>query len=242
MSTRFYYPNSDLAEVFINQKLLNIEGDLFHYVANVRRMRINDNLTLFDGSGCEYLCVIAEIAKKTLELKLLQVVNVNNEPEIKVNLLMSVIANDKMDYAIQKAVELGVYEITPIVSEYSQLAKIELILKKVGHWQKIIISACEQSGRSYIPHINPPVKLFSCISKLNTQENIIIADPLGIKFSELNYSKNEKVNILIGAEGGFSENEHNEFNKKNLIKVSLGKTILRAETAVVAILAKILIK
>ena len=127
------------------------------HVGRVLRMQMGDELTVFNGSGWDYRSVITEVSKKAVAVKVLDQKKVENESKLKIHLGQVISRGDKMDFTIQKAVELGVSEITPLLSEFCGVrldrSRLE---KKTQQWRKIVISACEQCGRSVIPALHHP--------------------------------------------------------------------------------------
>ena len=196
----------------------------------VLRHRTNDQIILFNGNGDSYESQIIEITRKTVTVKITKHIKNNQENNLKIHLLLCIIANDKMDLAIQKAIEIGVTEITPIISERSQKLHTDKITKRMEHWQKIIISSCEQSGNNVIPQLNHALQ-FSKISANNDINLIMSTNNLHQKYEVP--KKNaiiKQVQLLIGPEGGFSQSEQID----GFIPLMLGKLILRSETAVIA--------
>ncbi len=144
-----------------------------------------------------------------------------------------------MDFAIQKSVELGVTEITPLFTEHCVVNLDEKrIQKKLNHWQGVIISACEQSGRSVIPRLNTASILLKWADTIN--QTCIIFDPLASATLKNITPENDAINLLIGSEGGLSTNEISELKKKDNFKtIKFGPRILRTETAAVSAMTAI---
>lgn len=237
MSSRFFI-NTNLAKIFADKLPLTVADELFHYIINVRRFRILQEIVLFNGDGNEYHAKIITINKKNINLEILNCLNINRESQVKINLYLSFIANDKFDFAIQKSVELGVSEITPVISEYSQKLPATVFEKKLQHWQGIMISACEQCGRNSLPVIYHPI-LITSLPRLN---NFIVADFAGENLEKVIKTLDKKlpINILIGPEGGFSASEQKLFDTLNFIKINLGKRTFRAETAAIFLISKLI--
>lgn len=144
-----------------------------------------------------------------------------------------------MDYAIQKSVELGVKEITPLFTEYCVVNLDEKRIKKrLQHWQGIIISACEQCGRNMIPVLNQPVSLNNWSKNIN--ELCLMLDPLANDSIKTIKPENKSINLIIGPEGGLSSTEISELSSKNdFYPVRFGPRILRTETAAVSAITAI---
>jgi len=222
-SHRFYTP-IDLKE----NSSVELPSDAAHHCTQVLRYKIGDHLTVFNGDGFDYFATIDKLEKKRCQIKIATKVAPENESPLKINLVQGIARGDKMDLIIQKAVELGVTEITPLFTERCNVKLDEKRLdKKLQHWNKTIISACEQSGRAVIPKLNTPVS----IDKLSA-ENIhtIYLEPTAEKnLPELTIK--HSVRLLIGPEGGFSEKDLAYLGSINCIGAKIGSRILRTETA-----------
>ena len=162
--------------------------------------------------------------------------DINRESPLNSILILSTIKSDKMDFAIQKAVELGVTSIQPMVSHRSVIKiKADRLQKKMQHWQAIIVSACEQSGRTQIPLLEEPLSLEACLKKYESDFCIGMLPTTTEKFSDLKLENNEKnVALFIGPEGGFTDQEEALMQGYEINTVNFGIRILRAETAVLA--------
>lgn len=207
-----------------------------HHIISVLRLRRNDKLILTDGEGTIYQASIVEISKKIVKGKILSEKYYELDKNIKLHLGLPLIKNNRFKIALEKSVELGVDEITPI--KFDKSVKSSINYDKL---QSSIQSACKQSMRAYFPKLNK-LKSFSewndnesanvvCI--INTNETIFEQREL-IKNSSKN---NNKINLIVGPEGDFSESEKKIINERNFIKVNLGRTILRTETAIVSMIS-----
>jgi len=208
-------------------EIFNLDDEGYKHIKATRR-KVGDELIIFNGDGHNYYSKILEI-KKNCQLEVISANENHSESKCHIHLAQCIGKREKMDLIIQKAVELGVKKITPIISE-RVVVKIneKNHVKKIDHWKKIIISACEQSNRSVIPELSPIETLDNFFQK--HKSNGIILDPesktrLG-DIEELN-----NVTLLIGPEGGFSDHEIILSHQANFMGVSLGKRILRMETA-----------
>ena len=225
-----------IPRIYLNQNLevgLNIELSIeaHRHVVNVLRLRENDKLILFNGEGKEFLSSITQIGKKnSIVLIEQQQTNVTSSP-LNIELGISLIKNDKFDFAIQKSVELGISSITPLAADRSTIkldSKREL--KRQAHWQGIIQSACEQSGRNHLPTLNPIHSITDWLST-STTAGIVFEPTATLPLSEINIL--DKVRIIIGPEGGFTEKELQSITQYGFNKIKLGPRILRAETAAI---------
>ena len=224
-----------VTRIFQNQPLqigeiFNLDDEGYKHIKATRR-KIGDELIIFNGDGFDYCSKILEI-KKDCQLEVMSINENLSESKCHIRLAQCIGKGEKMDLILQKATELGVKKITPIISE-RVVVKIneKNHSKKIAHWEKIIISACEQSNRSVIPKLSQVVSLEDFLSSHN--DNGVILDPesktrLG-DIEELN-----SVTLLIGPEGGFTDNEVRLAHQRNFQGISLGKRILRMETASIA--------
>jgi 16S rRNA (uracil1498-N3)-methyltransferase len=204
------------------------------------RVKVNDPLILFNGDGLEYKGQVNGINKKTISVEILSKEKNNNESPININLFQSISSNEKMDMVIQKATELGISSIQPIFSSRSTIKlSLDRTKKRLIHWRQVSISACEQSGRSKIPTIRSPIG-FDQIKeeiKITNSLNLVLHPDSREQSSNLPQKYAGDINIFIGPEGGFSQDEVLLLKKQNCINIQLGSRILRTETAPLAIIA-----
>lgn len=216
-------------------KLLQLPVETSHYVTNVLRLRINTSLIIFNGQGGEYQAVIHELQKKIVVLEIGEYFAVERESALQLTLVQAISRPEHMDYTVQKAVELGVSRVIPVISERSPPLDKEKMPKRWQHWQKIITSACEQCGRNRLPHLDSIQTLDQWLAQPVTEPSILL-DPLAAQTLPTLESP-PQMTILIGAEGGLTEAEIMLAKQANYIGVRLGSRILRTETAALAILA-----
>lgn len=211
------------------------------HAAKVMRLTVGDPLVLFDGSGFDFVCSLTSIQKNATSAQVLESVVVNNESPLNITLLQGISSGDRMDYSIQKSVELGVKTIQPIATERSVVKlSTERSERRLEHWQNIVIAACEQSGRAVIPTVLPPKPLTNWLAS-NPPSSItrILLNPIGAKrLSELTKPEGE-IQLLIGAEGGLSNVEINLTTQAGFQSIILGSRILRTETAAPTALASL---
>lgn len=222
-----------LSRFFVNTPLtlgdIELPEQIAHYMGRVLRLPTGAEVQLFDGSGIEFLGAISEITKKRLTVTLTEQIAGLPESPLHTHLGQGLARGEKMDFVIQKATELGVNEITPLVTERCEVRlSDERADKRLVHWQQVAISACEQSGRTKIPVIHSPVLLSDWISRVQADLKLIlhpIAQPLE------SHNKPSSFALLIGPEGGFSENEICKAQQHNFYPIRLGCRVLRTETA-----------
>lgn len=214
---------------------LELEDDIRHYALNVLRLNKRSLLILFNGDGYDYPCEILDYRKSILRIKVLEKVSLKSESPLTTHLLLSISKSSHMDYAIQKSVEAGVSLIQPILSERSVCKATKKSLEnKRQHWQRVIQSACEQCGRAKIPELLKISELNE-IKKLNENEHGLIFDSAANQtINDLNIMRPNILKLLIGPEGGFSDNEIKSVLENNYQAVRFGPRIMRTETAAVA--------
>ncbi len=210
-----------------------------HYLGNVLRLRVDDKLLVFNAERGEFLARVSAVSRKAVEIELCELrrepANADDPGHLSIRLLLGLSRGDRMDFAVQKSTELGVSEITPVYTEHGEVRlKMGRAEKKLQHWRKIAISACEQSGRLDLPIIHGPLPLAE--TSLGNTINKWMLEPSGA--DSLPASIGEKsIELLIGPEGGFSSDEIVWAQNRGFKIVGLGSRILRTETAPVAALA-----
>ncbi|HSG93534.1 MAG TPA: 16S rRNA (uracil(1498)-N(3))-methyltransferase, partial [Methylotenera sp.] len=197
------------------------------------RLNVGDSATLFNGDGFDYECTLTSIKKNTVSALITGAKQINNESPLNITLLQGISSGDRMDFTIQKAVELGVKKIQPINSQRSVVKLThDRAAKRIEHWQNVAISACEQSGRAFVPKVLPPLTLEAWLAQ-NPYSNTtrILLNPAGaIRLTEI-AKPATSIELLIGAEGGLSEIEIELACSQHFQSILLGPRILRTETA-----------
>ena len=231
---RFYHSNP----LGLNQ-IITLDEFASHHALRVMRVKVDDFLILFNGDGFEYRGRVSDINKKTINVEILSKEKNNNESTININLFQSISSNEKMDMVIQKATELGVSSIQPIFTSRSTIKlSLERAKKRLIHWRQVSISACEQSGRSKIPTIKSPIGFDQVSEGITTNSLNLLLHPDNLEeSSNLPNEYSGDINIFIGPEGGFNQDEVLLLKKQNCTNIQLGKRILRTETAPLAIIA-----
>lgn len=219
--------------------LISLPKEIAHYLSNVLRLRVDDELLVFNSKQGEFRARVIAVTKRAVDIELLEkkrgVHDSARQTSMCIHLILGLSRGDRMDFAVQKSTELGVNEITPIYTEYGEVRlKPERVEKKLQHWQKIAISACEQSGRVDVPVIHKPISLMEL--SLGESVNKWMLEPSGSDALPLCIVENNCV-LLVGPEGGFSANEIHWAQGNDFQIVALGSRILRTETAPVAALA-----
>ena len=215
---------------------LQLDERACKHLIQVLRLDREREIILFNGEGGEYKARIIQASKKEVVVDILEYIDVNREPSIQIHLAQCVSKGDRFEFALQKAVELGVTQITPVFSKRSQLKmNHERKDKKFIHWQKIMLSACEQSGRTSLVSLNDAVEFTDFIETADNGSNIILHPEAKTPLSSISASGN--YTLLIGPEGGFEDVEIDMAETKTFLPLRLGKQILRTETAPIAAIA-----
>lgn len=228
-----------LSRFFIDAPLSLGQHDLpeaqAHYIGRVLRHAVGDAVQLFDGSGQEFLGELIEVGKKSVRVELREAFAGLAESPLRIHLGQGLSRGERMDWAIQKATELGATEITPIVSERCEVRlKDERADKRTAHWRQIAISACEQCGRSVLPQINAPITLTEWLQDVEAELKLVlhpVAEPLA------SHARPASLAFLIGPEGGLSDAEVEQARGAGFHAARLGPRVLRTETAPVVALS-----
>jgi 16S rRNA (uracil1498-N3)-methyltransferase len=209
---------------------LQLDDDAANHVGRVLRMSIGAELVLFNGDGFNYAARITASDKKRVHVTVTQRQPNPVESPVSIHLGQGISRGDRMDFAIQKAVELGVTEITPLFTERCGVKLDgERLAKRNEQWQKIAISACEQSGRSIVPVVHPAISLTQWLAQ-DTKELKLTLHPWA-KDTIKTLIPNQHIRLVIGPEGGFSEQEMLQTAAANFTGIQLGPRVLRTETA-----------
>jgi len=209
----------------------------------VFRFGPGDRVILFDGSGRDFICEILEYkggngdSDEETVLKIIESHENNVKPRCNVSLFAAVVKKDNFEWIVEKATELGVSDIVPIIAERSEKKNLN-----TERLEKITVEASEQSGRGTVPRVHVVISLEDALAEIKKRKQpAIVFDLSGIKFSQKDFDVfvDSDIVIFIGPEGGWSENEINLFKQTGVQVVSLGPQILRAETAVIAALSRL---
>lgn len=225
---RFYQ-----AEAFVIGGTVALSEENFRHAIKVMRLSVEEPIIMFNGEGGEYIARITRVGKRNADITIESYDNVDRESPLNSTLLLALIKPDKMDFAIQKAVELGINTIQPVITERSVVKlKAARMEKKLQHWQGIIIAACEQSGRTTIPTIQPVVNLTDYLKQPTATTRITMLPTSAKKVVDIPQTQN--IELLVGPEGGFTDAEEALFEHQTIQTINFGPRILRAETAVIA--------
>ena len=232
-SRRLYFPQLLKAQSY----QLTHQEPQFHYLANVLRVKVGQQFNLFNGQGLIASAILVQASKKLLQLDITDVEHLT-PGSLGLHLMLSVSKGDRMDYALQKSTELGVTAVTPLWSERGEVKlNQDRLDKKMGHWQGVITSACEQSYQNFCPQLHAPVTLADLKIEPLVHEQHLMCDLIGTTFKTMAYGLEPKMVIVyVGPEGGWSDEEKHNFQSSGVQAVRLGPRVLRTETAPVVML------
>lgn len=207
------------------------------HIAVVLRMQAGEKLTLFCGDNREFIALITAVHKKKVSITILSQALVNRESPRGLHLAQAISKGERMEFVVQKAVELGVTSLQPLITERCvvKLDK-ERMEKKLAQWQAIAIAACEQCGRNQLPLIAPPQRLDNYLPQNPARLNFILHPEGNKTWRDYDFGQAE-LGLLIGPEGGFSEEEIKHIFSFAYKSLNLGPRILRTETAALAALS-----
>lgn len=238
MKNKRYYVSQEITE----NSNVKIEGDEFVHLASVMRSRVGDAVTLFCGDSFDYNGTITEISKKYALVHVDEKVQGIGGLAKRVTLFQALVKGDKLYIVVQKCTELGVAEIVHFESRFSD---VKVGNKNIEKLEKVVISACKQCGSSVITKTNRELKFNEMLDEIKNYDAVLFAyENQGDNYisNVLNRIKNLKnVAVIVGAEGGFSEDEAEQIVSAGAIPVSLGERILRAETAGIVLPALVLL-
>lgn len=219
------------------EQTVTLGTDEARHLRDVLRLKASDEVYVFDGRGREFRCVVSTTKRDTAELRIeAEVEPAKSESHLQLNLCVALLKGEKFDLVVQKATELGVRKITPLITRYADihLRDESDAAKRIARWQRIALEAAKQSGRAFVPEISLPVRLDSALS----------VDDLGVMFSERDGESIESLTIpgtpdsisaLVGSEGGWADEEIESARARNFHVITLGGRILRAETAAITV-------
>jgi 16S rRNA (uracil1498-N3)-methyltransferase len=215
-----------------------LDDDSAHYLRTVLRLKEQTELILFNGEGGEYLASLTEVSRKYVRVFIKEWINRSVESSLNLVMGLGISRGDRMDLAVQKSVELGVNTITPLMTSRCNVqVKADKEAQKLWHWQKIAQHASEQSGRTLVPPLNPIEELENWVTQ---QQGLkVFLDPYAVFTLKQLQPEQNLVTLLSGPEGGFTEKEREIAKAAGFIPVSLGKRILRTETAALAALSAV---
>lgn len=236
---RIFYPLKDRSQA------VHFTGEKAHYLATVLRCRAGDKIVIFDGAGTSYNALIKSVARKEVVVSVDDAVSENRESPLNVILLQGLLKGEKMDMIVQKTTELGVKEIIPVITERSQFRET----RRLGRWRRIAEEAARQCGRSVVPVVHEPRELRRFVEeardgaphKVSGIRGLIFWEDRGLSVREAGLmvsspdhaAVDSPLYLLVGPEGGFTEEEVGMAESGGFVVTSLGTRILRTETAAI---------
>jgi 16S rRNA (uracil1498-N3)-methyltransferase len=215
---------------------LDLDSQASTHLIKVLRLSEGAELCLFNGDGCEYLAHITVANKKNAQVEISEVLSTDSKISFPLHLGQVVSKGDRMDFTIQKATELGITDITPLWSERCDVRlKGERLEKKMEHWKKVAISACEQSGRNHIPTIHPAINYHDWATSVSAETKLVLHTRDQKPLAEIKTPAS--VALLVGPEGGITDEEVELCIQQGFTGLTLGPRILRTETAALAALS-----
>ena len=227
---RFHAPP---AAFNLTDQTVTLMTDEARHLRDVLRLKAGDEVYVFDGVGREFRCTVVKTTRDTADLQIeAEVEPAKPESQLQLNLGVALLKGEKFDLVVQKATELGVQRVTPLITRYADIHLRDQsdAAKRVARWQRIALEAAKQSGRAFVPEISLPVAF-----------NELKANGLGVMFSERDGESLEtlppsnSITALIGSEGGWSDEELESARARDFHVITLGGRVLRAETAAITI-------
>lgn len=219
-----------------------LEGEDARHISRSLRMAVGEEITLCDGAGTDYLCRLSAMDSQTVTAQILRQEPSQAEPSVFVRLYQALPKSDKMELILQKAVELGVGEVVPVLTERCiSRPDPKSMEKKLQRWQKIALEAAKQCGRGRIPAVRPLMSFAEAAAQLGRMEKgLFLYEKGGLPIKAALENPAKEVGIFVGAEGGFSADEAAAAEQAGAVLTGLGPRILRCETAPLAAISAIM--
>mgnify|MGYP001816161078 FL=1 len=213
-----------------------LEEGAAHYLGRVLRVSSGQPIVLFNGDGYDYAAEIIRVGKRELALAINSRLPGLAEPALEITVVQALSRGERMDLMLQKCTELGAAAFQPLFSERSEVRlRDEKLERRLEHWQSVVISACEQCGRSRVPPVRPPLTLRGWLEAESRGVRLALAPEALQPLAGL--EPPQRVELAVGPEGGFSDAELEQMRAKGVVGVRLGPRILRTETAAPAAVA-----
>lgn len=227
-----------IPRIFTDQDLATgdtvlLEESASHHLSKVLRMQVGRELIVFNGAGGEYSATIAEITKKAVQILVGEHTSDNRESPLQLELAIGISRGERFEWVLQKATELGVTKITPLITERTEVkVSGDRQEKMQERWQQILISACEQCQRNILPQLNAPVPVGDWLKTVDSEACFVLhhRNSQGLPANK----KPQSVTLLIGPEGGLSDSEIDAALARQFTALTLGPRVLRTETAPIA--------
>ena len=234
---RFYAP----PEAFdFDNKRVSLSGDEARHLREVLRLKAGDGVRVFDGAGNEYNAIVVKAMRDSAQLELREKTEpASQESPLRLTLALALLKGDKFDLVVQKATELGIRELVPVMTRFADIRLHDRsdAAKRVTRWQRIALEAAKQSGRAAVPDIDSPISFAELVEReSNDGLRVMFAEREGQPMTELP-PQISTISILVGSEGGWSPDEIEAAKKHGWRIVTLGGRIMRAETAAITVTA-----
>ena len=229
---RFYLPTA-----LAPHTTLNLPDNIIRHI-HVLRLNAGDSITLFNGTGNDFDATLQEIGKRHAQCHITAQRQPENESRLQITLIQAISSGERMDFTLQKSVELGVRAICPIISERCVVRLSgERADKRVQRWQDIAIAACEQSGRSIVPTVQPIVSFADYLRQMPRHElHLMMSLHRATTLRDIAPAP-QSLRLMIGPEGGWTPAEEQTALAAGVQTITLGKRVLRTETAAMAAMA-----
>lgn len=230
----------------VSGDFITISGDEANHIIKSLRMKVGENVTVCGGQGIDFICEIAEISDGCVQLKVTDKVPTDSEPSVKITLYQGYPKGDKLELIIEKSIELGVTEIVPVLMRRSvSRPDAKSAAKKHERHQKQALSAAKQCGRGIIPQVSEMINFNQMVTRLAKHQAVIFfyecgGESLSSVIGKIATDNLSDIAIVIGPEGGFDLSEAEALKNSGAVTATLGKRILRTETAPIAAIAAIM--
>jgi 16S rRNA (uracil1498-N3)-methyltransferase len=219
---------------YFSDDRITFPADIAHQIRNVLRLRVGSAVLVLDNSGAEFEVILREVDKRQVRGEAVAKRPSPNEPTVQLTLYQALMKRDKFEWVLQKGTEIGVTAFVPLVTQRSLVQDIDIKASKQARWHKIITEAAEQSRRGRIPELHPPQTLSQALADQSSQFGLLAweeAEGLRLRGALAGEERPSHISLFIGPEGGFAVEEVEAAQAAGVRPVTLGKRILRAETA-----------
>ncbi|HET6852617.1 MAG TPA: 16S rRNA (uracil(1498)-N(3))-methyltransferase [Pyrinomonadaceae bacterium] len=230
---RFYAPPSAFAK-----QTVRLTADEARHLREVLRLKTGDEVSVFDGVGREFRCTVFDARRDWAELRIeSEIEPAKPESQLQLTLCVALLKGEKFDLVVQKATELGVTKVVPLITRHADIHLRDEAdaTKRVTRWQRIALEAAKQSGRAFVPEVSAPVAFAKLLADTSDEVRVMFSERGGGPMSSLTSS--QSVTALVGSEGGWSDEEIEQAASQDFRIVTLGGRILRAETAAITVTA-----
>ena len=215
---------------------ITIDDRLAHYLGRVLRVVAQQSIVLFNGDSHDYVAEVAQLGKKQIVLSVISRLPATPESRLNITVVQAISRGERMDQTLQKCTELGVAAFQPLISKRVEVRLgAEKLARRLEHWQGVVISACEQSGRAVVPEVLSPLDFDDWLDKDPDVRRLVLAPGADTPLASLDFTG--CVQLAVGPEGGFSDAELGLMDSQGVVAVSLGPRVLRTETAAPAAVA-----